>query len=203
MSSSRQTAQRWVQVARVMRPRGNKGEVAAELFTDFPARLSSLKSIYLRKDDGEPRRVGLHNFWIDRNHPGQGVFHFEGCGSISEAGLLRGLEVLIPIEERVELPVGHYFVTDLMGCTVFELPEIPTKLASPACAAEEAPRVLGTVSDVFFPGEGVAGAPLLQVETSAGEVLIPLAVEICTRIDVAARRIEVRLPEGLKDLDVT
>jgi len=186
-----------------MRPRGNKGEVAAELFTDFPARLSSLKSIYLRKDDGEPRRVGLHNFWIDRNHPGQGVFHFEGCGSISEAGLLRGLEVLIPIEERVELPVGHYFVTDLMGCTVFELPEIPTKLASPACAAEEAPRVLGTVSDVFFPGEGVAGAPLLQVETSAGEVLIPLAVEICTRIDVAARRIEVRLPEGLKDLDVT
>jgi ribosomal 30S subunit maturation factor RimM len=86
---------------------------------------------------------------------------------------------------------------------VFELPEIATKLASPACAAEEAPRVLGTVRDVFFPGEGVAGTPLLQVETSAGEALIPLAEEICTRIDVAARRIEVRLPEGLKDLDAT
>jgi len=186
-----------------LRPRGNKGEVAAELFTDFPARLSSLKSIYLRKDAGEPRRVGLHGFWIDRNHPGQGVFHFEGCGSIGEAESLRGLEVLLPIEERVELPAGHYFVTDLMGCTVLELPEIATKLASPACAAEEAPRVLGTVRDVFFPGEGVAGAPLLQVETSAGEVLIPLAKEICTRIDVAARHIEVRLPEGLKDLDAT
>ena len=184
-----------------MRPRGNKGEVAAELFTDFPARLSSLKSIYLRKDDGEPRRVGLRDFWIDRNHPGQGVFHFEGCGSISEAERLRGLDVLLPIEERVELPAGQYFVTDLMGCTVFELPEGKTKLASPACAAEEAPCVLGTVRDVFFPGEGTAGTPLLQVETSAGEVLIPLAEEICTRIDVAARRIEVRLPEGLKDLD--
>ena len=203
MSSSHQTTQRWVQVARVLRPRGNKGEVAAELFTDFPARLSSLKSIYLRKDAGEPRRVGLHGFWIDRNHPGQGVFHFEGCGSIGEAESLRGLEVLLPIEERVELPAGHYFVTDLMGCAVFELPEIATKLASPACAAEEAPRLLGTVRDVFFPGESVAGAPLLQVATSAGEVLIPLAEEICTRIDVAARRIEVRLPEGLKDLDAT
>lgn len=203
MSSSRQTTQQWVQVARVVRPRGNKGEVAAELLTDFPARLSSLKSIYLRKDAGEPRRVGLQNFWIDRNHPGQGVFHFEGCGSISEAESLRGLDVLLPIEERVELPAGHYFVTDLMGCTVFELPETATKLASPACAAEEAPRVLGTVRDVFFLGEGVAGTPLLQVETSAGEVLIPLAEEICTRIDVVARRVEVRLPEGLKDLDAT
>jgi len=186
-----------------VRPRGNKGEVAVELFTDFPARLSSLKSIYLRKDAGEPKRVGLQNFWIDRNHPGQGVFHFEGCGSISEAESLRGLDVLLPIEERVELPAGHYFVTDLIGCTVFELPEIATKLASPACASEEAPRVLGTVRDVFFPGEGATGTPLLQVETSAGEVLIPLAEEICTRIDVAARRIEVRLPEGLKDLDAT
>jgi len=174
--------------------------VAAELFTDFPARLSSLKSIYLRKDDGEPRRLGLRNFWIDRNHPGQGVFQLEGCGSISAAESLRGLDVLLPIEERVELPAGYYFVTDLMGCTVFELPEIAAKLASPACAAEEAPRVLGTVRDVFFPGEGVTGAPLLQVETSAGEVLIPLAEEICAKIDVAARRIEVRLPEGLKDL---
>jgi len=199
--SPRQTTQRWLQVAGIVRPRGNKGEVAAELFTDFPARLSSLKSIYLRKDDGEPRRVGLRDFWIDRNHPGQGVFHFEGCGSISEAETLRGLDVLLPIEERVELPAGQYFVTDLMGCAVFELPEGETKLASPACAAEEAPRVLGTVRDVFFPGEGTAGTPLLQVETSAGEVLIPLAEEICTRIDVAARRIEVRLPEGLKDLD--
>jgi len=203
LNSSHQTTQRWLQVARIVRPRGNKGEVAAELFTDFPARLSSLKSIYLRKDDGEPRRVGLRNFWIDRNHPGQGVFHFEGCGSISEAESLRGLDVLLPIEERVELPTGQYYVTDLMGCTVFELPEIAAKLASPACAAAEAPRVLGTVRDVFFPGEGTVGTPLLQVETSAGEVLVPLAEEICTRIDVAARRIEVHLPEGLKDLDST
>ena len=203
MNSPHQTTQRWLQVATILRPRGNKGEVAAELFTDFPARLSSLKSIYLRKDDGEPRRVGLRNFWIDRNHPGQGVFHFEGCGSISEAESLRGLDVLLPIEERVELPTGQYYVTDLMGCTVFELPEIAAKLASPACAAAEAPRVLGTVRDVFFPGEGTVGTPLLQVETSAGEVLVPLAEEICTRIDVAARRIEVHLPEGLKDLDTT
>jgi len=32
-------------------------------------------------------------------------------------------------------------------------------------------------------------------------VLVPLAEDICTRIDVTARRIEVLLPEGLRDLE--
>jgi 16S rRNA processing protein RimM len=192
--------QGWVQVARIVRPRGNKGEVLAVLSTDFPERLSSFKQIFLRSGQAQPQATGLLHFWVDRNHPEHGIFHFEGCTSIDAAEKLRGIDVLIPMAERVELPAGKYFVSDLMGCTVFELPESGTKLASPACAAEEAPRVLGTVRDVFFPGEGVAGTPLLQVETSAGEVLIPLAEEICAKIDVAARRIEVRLPEGLKDL---
>jgi ribosomal 30S subunit maturation factor RimM len=65
---------------------------------------------------------------------------------------------------------------------------------------EEAPRLVGTVRDVFFPGEAIAGTPLLQVQTSGGELLIPLAEDICSRIDVAARRIDVTLPEGLSDL---
>ena len=78
-----------------------------------------------------------------------------------------------------------------------------TTLASPACGVEEVPRVFGTVRDVFFPGEQAPGTPLLQVETPDGEVLIPLAEDICTRIDVAERRIEVRLPDGLTDLDAT
>ena len=65
------------------------------------------------------------------------------------------------------------------------------------------PELLGTVRDVQFPGEGesVRGTPLLEVETGAGELLIPLAEDICKRIDAAARRIEVTLPEGLRDLN--
>jgi 16S rRNA processing protein RimM len=188
-------------VARVLRPRGNKGEVTAELLTDFPARLSTLKQIHLRKENGEPRPVGLQHFWMDRNRPGMGVFHFAGCTTISEAEKLRGYDVLLPFEERVELRAGQYFVTDLIGCTVFELPGEAAKLSSPPCAMEEVPRVLGTVRDVFFTGEGVAGTPLLQVETPRGELLVPLAEDICTRIDVATRRIDVRLPEGLGDIN--
>ena len=193
--------QSWVLVARIIRPRGNKGEVLAELFTDFPARLSSRLQIFLRQAQGEPRIIGLQNFWVDRNHPEHGIFHFEGYSSIDAAEKLRGFEVLIPVADRVKLPDGKYFVSDLIGCSVFETPVQETKLASPACAMEEAPRLLGSVRDVFFPGEGTAGTPLLQVDTAAGELLVPLAEDICRRIDVAARRIDVTLPEGLGELN--
>jgi 16S rRNA processing protein RimM len=188
-------------VARILRSRGNRGEVVAELLTDFPARFSTLKRIYLRKGDGEPRTVLLENFWLDRNHPGMGVFHFAGCASIAEADTLRGYDLLLPFEERVALPAGQYFVTDLIGCTVFDVAAEASKLSSPACAMEDAPRLLGTVRDVYLPGESVAGTPLLQVETAKGEVLLPLAADICTRVDVAGRRIDVRLPEGLNELN--
>jgi 16S rRNA processing protein RimM len=201
LSDHREPNRRWVQVARILRPRGNKGEVIAELLTDFPERLITRKDIFLRKDNGEAKSTRLQKFWLDHNHPGMGVFHFAGFATISDADKLRGYDVLLPFEERVALTEGQYFVTDLIGCTVFELPAMETKLASPACAMEEAPRVLGTVRDVFLPGENVAGTPLLQLDTANGELLVPLAEDICKRIDVATRRIEVKLPEGLSDLN--
>ena len=201
MNHSADKQLRWLQIARILKPRGNKGEVAAELLSDFSARFSSLSRVYLAKESRPPYGVALQRFWIDQNHPGQGVFHFAGSHSISDAETFRGLDVFLPIEERVALPAGRYFVTDLIGCAVFEIAERESKLASPACDAEVAPRVIGTVRDVFFPGESVAGTPLLQVLTPAGELLIPLAEDICTRIDVGSRRIEVILPEGLQGVN--
>ena len=172
--------------------------MAAELLSDFAARFSALSHVYLAKESGTPYRVAVERFWMDQNHPGQGVFHFEGSHTISDAEKFRGLYIFLPIEERVTLPPGQYFVTDLIGCTVFEIAAGESKLASPACDAEIAPRVVGTVRDVFFPGESVAGTPLLQVLTPSGELLIPLAEDICKRIDVGSRRIDAILPEGLQ-----
>lgn len=191
---------RWVQVARILRPRGNKGEVVAELLTDSSDRFSTCKRVFLQKENEEPKPIGLERFWLDRNHPGMGVFHLAGSATISDAEKWRGFDVLLPMEERIALPAGKYFVTDLIGCTVFQIAGVEPKLASAPCSMEEAPRVIGTVRDVFFPGEGVAGTPLLQLQTSSGELLVPLAEDICTRVDVAGRRIEVRLPEGLNEL---
>jgi 16S rRNA processing protein RimM len=194
---------RWVLVARILRSRGNKGEVAAELLTDFPQRLTQLKEVFVGHADGqnEPRRFVLKSCWLSQNHRGQAVFHLEGVTSISEAEKFRGLEVLLPIAQRVTLPAGQYFVSDLIGCSVFEIPASAPVVSSSPCSLAEAPALLGTVRDVQFPGEETPGTPLLEVDTAKGEILIPLAVDICTRIDITARRIEVTLPEGLRELN--
>jgi 16S rRNA processing protein RimM len=194
---------RWVAVARVLRARGNKGEVAAELLTDFPERLSEVQKVYLAPaaGNGEPQAYEVSSFWISQNHKGQAVFHFAGVNSISAADELRGRNVLLPFEERVKLPNGMYFVSDLVGCTVFEHPDSEPVVASSPCSLAEAPAVLGEVTDVAFLGEAQAGAPLLHVQTPRGELLIPLAEDICFRIDTVARRIDVRLPEGLRELN--
>jgi 16S rRNA processing protein RimM len=162
-----------------------------------------LREVFVGHADGktEPRRTSLKSCWLSQNHRGQAVFHFEGVDSISEAEKFRGLEVLLPFEQRVTLPAGQYFVADLIGCSVFESPSSPPVVSSSPCSLAEAPSLLGTVRDVQFPGEEISGTPLLEVETSRGEILIPLAVDICTKIDTHARRIDVVLPEGLRDLN--
>jgi 16S rRNA processing protein RimM len=193
--------QLWVTLARILRPRGNKGEVAAVILTDFPERLTFMREVFLSDGKSEPRAVRVQKCWLSQNHRGQVVFHFADCNSINQAEKFRGLEVQIPFAQRVVLPVGHFFIEDLVGCSVFENPAQHSAQASPACSAHTAPLLLGTVTDVEVPGEGLHGTPTLSVDTAAGELLIPLALDICTRIDTAAKRIEVTLPEGLRELN--
>jgi len=174
-------------LARVLRPWGRRGEVAAEILTDFPERLTSLREAWLFDGRNAPLLVGIRSC---RLHLGQAVVHFEGADSISEAEELRGLEVQVPLAERVALGAGRHYISDLVGCEVWE-------------ASAGAP--LGIVREVQRLGEdagkGAAEAWVLAVDTAQGELLIPFAAEICTRIDTTARRIDVMLPEGLRDLN--
>src|SRR5258708_335856 len=146
-----------------------------------------------------PRRLSLQSCWLSQNHRGQAVFHFAGCSSISDAEKFRGLDVLLPIEQRVTLPAGQYFISDLIGCSVFECAREASPVASSPCSMSTAPLLLGSVTDVQFTGEGVSGTPVLAVNAREGELLIPLAEDICTRIDTVARRIEALPPEGLRE----
>lgn len=183
-SSNREPAEEFtgVTLARILRPRGLRGEVAAEILTDFPERLPKLREVWLAGGRGAPRRIRVERCWLSPGRGGQAIFHFADIDSIEAADTLRGLEVQVPIEQRARLDAGNYFVSDLVGCEVWE--------AGAASA-------LGSVRDVEFPG----GAPLLAIDTKEGEVLVPLAAEFCARIDVKAKRIDVTLPEGLRDLN--
>lgn len=185
----------YVTLARILRPRGTRGEVAAEILTDFPERLTRLREVFLWDGKSAPRPVHVVRAWLSHSRGGQAIFHFEGCDSIEAAEKLRGLDVQVPLSQRVVLPKDQYFVTDLIGCEVREVGD-----AAPFGRVDAGKASLGIVRDVQFSGEAV-GTPLLVVETARGELLIPLAEEICLRIDIAARLIEVALPEGLRELN--
>ncbi len=183
-SSNRVPAEKFtgVTLAKILRPRGLHGEVAAEILTDFPERLPKLREVWLVDGRSAPRRVRVRRCWLSPSRGGQAIFHFADIDSIEAAESLRGLEVQVPIEQRAQLGAGTYFVGDLIGCEVWEA---------------GASSALGCVRDVEFPG----GAPLLAIDTNAGEVLVPLAAEFCVHIDVRVKRIDVTLPEGLRDLN--
>jgi 16S rRNA processing protein RimM len=161
--------------------------VATEILTDFPDRLTRLKSAQLWNGRTEPPlSVRVRSCWLSHSRGGQAIFLFEDSNSISDAKKLVGLEVQIPLSERIALPAGSFYVSDLVGCKVYE---------------RDSGKPVGQVRDVQFPGEELKGTPLLEVDSPSGELLIPLAQEICVQIDTAARRIEVVLPEGLDDLN--
>jgi 16S rRNA processing protein RimM len=176
----------FVTLAKIVRVRGRIGEVAATILTDFPARLTKLREALLLDSSGRRRSARIRRCWLASSHGGQAIFHFEGVDSINDARKFVGCEVQIPLAQRAPLPAGRFFISDLIGCEVFE------------CIAGLSPAPLGFVRDVHLE----SGTPLLAVSTpTGGELLIPFADEICTRIDPAARRIEVRLPPGLRELN--
>jgi 16S rRNA processing protein RimM len=171
-----------VTLARILRARGLRGELAAEILTDFPERLPKLREVWLADGRTPPRRIGVQRCWLSTSRGGQAIFHFEGVDSIEAAEKFRGVEVQVPFDQRAKLGAGQYYVNDLVGCEVWE-------------ASATTPT--GMVADVQFPG----GVPLLSVDTPDGEVLVPLTAEFCRHIDVHAKRIDVSLPEGLRDLN--
>ena len=174
-----------VTVARILRPHGRRGEVACEILTDFPERLAQLATAELWDGRSDPRPIVVRSCWLSQSRGGQAVFHFQDTDSISDAEKLVGLEVQIPLAQRMHLPFGSYYVTDLVGCEVRNQDEM----------------LIGTVRDVQFIGESVSGTPILVLDSDGSEVLIPLAQAICVLVDIDARRICVALPEGLLDLN--
>jgi 16S rRNA processing protein RimM len=165
----------------VLRPRGRRGEVVAELLTDFPERLAERRSLSALAPSGSRRDLELEEHWL---HQGRLILKFRGVESIADAEALRDFELQIRREERVPLPAGSAYVSDLVGCTVVD-------------AAGGRAREIGVIADVRF---GSGDAPLLQVRDGSLEHLVPFAQAYLKRLDLEARIVEMVLPEGLLDL---
>jgi 16S rRNA processing protein RimM len=189
----------WIVLAHLLRPQGRKGELLADLFTDFPERFEEQKRVFLAPPgfSGEPsgaRPAEVVAFWLPvGKNEGRIVLHLAGIDSISDAESIAGQEVLVPGEERLPLDEESEYISELIGCTLYD-----------------GAAIVGVVEDVQFPttADGARrlseAAPLLAVRSSEGdEVLIPFAKAFLVAIDTTAKRIEMLLPSGLVDINRT
>ena len=182
----------WAWLAVIRRPQGRKGEVFADILTDFPEKFADRRQLWLIADPDSPRakanssarEVELVAHWL---HKGGIVLHFGISNSISDAETLAGLVVAIPIADRAPLAADEVYIADLIGCALFDV-------------AGPSPVLVGQIEDVDRAAGPVA---LLVVRGShdSGEILVPFAKSYLRRIDLKAKRVEMALPEGLIDLN--
>ena len=173
----------WVTIARLMRTRGRRGELSAVSFSSHPERFAQLQRVALIGAEGYPGEIRTYEIEEIWEHGARLIFKFKGVDSISEAEKLRGAEVCVPAAERFPLPPDEYYQSDLVGCEVLE---------------RGTGRRVGRVADFLEAG----GSGLLQVEGEGGEeILIPFTREICVRVDVERKQIEIDPPEGLLELN--
>lgn len=201
------TAPQWIVLAQILRPQGRKGEVLADLFTDFPDRFDQHPRVWLAPPGfadrasadsvvpvptapPEPAEVASHWLPVGRN-AGRIVLQFAGVSSIEQAEGLAGKEVIVPLAERLPLDPGAAYISDLIGCTVYD-----------------GGLALGIVDSVQFPTSPDGSrrldeaAPLLTVTSPEGaEILVPFASEFLLNLDVAAKSIQMALPEGLSEIN--
>ena len=167
-----------VVIARVVKARGVRGEVACALETDFPERFASLEEITSCMPDGTRESLTIEDYWFHKTHV---ILKFEGYDSMTAAQKLAGARLVISESDAAPLPEGEFFERHLIG----------------AEAVTTGGRKLGRVTALIRTG----GTDVLVVESESGqEQMIPFADEICTDVDVEAKLITVNPPEGLLEL---
>jgi 16S rRNA processing protein RimM len=167
-----------ITVARATKTRGLKGELVADLLTDFPERFETVSRVFGIGPKGERQELELENHWFQNDRV---VLKFIGYDNINSAQGLVGFSFALPEEERVELPDDEFYDWELEGCSV----------------KTNTGAVVGNVSGILRTG----GVELLVVEDEARrQHLIPMAESIVVSIDIASKKILIDPPEGLLDL---
>ena len=171
----------FVTLARVVKTQGRIGEVGAEIHATAPDRFHQGLRLSALNTSGERRELEVEDAWP---HNSLIVLKFRGIETIDDAETLIGCELQVPQSERAELEPGWNYVSDLVGCKVFD-----------------ADREVGMVTDVVF---GAGEAPLLIVSAGEGkkkrEYEIPFAEAYLASVDAGRKEIRMKLPEGLLEL---
>lgn len=164
-------------IARAVRTHGLKGEVVAELLTDFPERFEDVEELVVVAPSGERKLGQLEDYWFQKDRV---VLKLADYDDVDKAKELIGSDFALHEEDRVPLADDEFYDWELEGCTV-----------------KVADKSIGQVRSVLRTG----GAEILIISDEAGkERLIPLAASIVVEIDRTGKTILVDPPEGLLDL---
>jgi len=169
-----------IAVGIIRKAHGVRGEASVEPWTDSLDRFDDLETVTLvSPDDSQTREVEVETVRI---HAGRALLKFRTIETPEEVQTLHNWTVEIPEEEARELEQDEYFLHDLVGLTLVD--------------TEGKER--GVVTDTYEGGGGI----LLSVKRPDGrEFELPFAADLCTEIDLEAKRMVVALPEGIEDLD--
>ena len=163
-----------VAIAMIVKPRGLRGEVVAEILTDFPERFEGLVKVTAVMPDERQLDLKIEDHWFQS---GRMVLKFAGYDSIEQGETLRGAEICVPETDTVELGEGEYFDWQLTGCRVETI---------------EGTSV-GVVRELMRNG----GTEILVVECEEKEHLIPFVRTICPDVDLKSKLIRIDPPDGL------
>jgi 16S rRNA processing protein RimM len=169
---------RLVAIGEVARPHGLGGELRVTPLTDHPGRFERLREC-LVWDPGDDRRESRRITGV-RGTGDAVLLSLEGCDTIEAARALVGRLIAVPEEDAIPPPPGWFYPWQLAGCR----------------AVTETGEELGTVVGV----EAGGAQELWVVRGPAREHLVPAVPEIVIDVDLAARRVVLRPPEGLLEL---
>ena len=166
-----------ISVARIIKAQGNRGEVAADLLTDFPERFAQLHEVELVKDTHEQLNLVVESSWL---HKKRVILKFHGINSIDQAKQLAGYDVTVPDSEKHPLPANTYYQHDLIGCAV----------------VSKTGRNYGEVIEVVQFGPNY----LLKIRGIGREFLVPFAEKYLVDVNLGQKLLRCDLPEGLEEL---
>jgi 16S rRNA processing protein RimM len=167
-------------IARAVRTRGLKGELVADLLTDFPDRFADLTELTAVSPSGERSVVALENHWFQNARV---ILKLNGYDTIEAASAWIGYEFAVPEADRVQLAEDEYYDWELEGC------RIETTSGEP----------VGRVKSVLRTG----GVNLLDVDgESEGRPpsMIPMVKSILVSVDKDRQLIVIDPPDGLLEL---
>ena len=187
----------WTFLARLVRPQGRHGEILSDILTDFPERFAERKRLFLIAQGASTpaREVTLEKHWL---HKGRVVLKLLGIDSINDAEALRGLTVAIPATERAELTDDSVYISDLIGCRVIDLTDPPRTVGEIRDVDREAALLIVKPEACGGPKGGQEGT---RGRAPNEELLIPFAKAYLVKVDFENRRVEMRLPAGLLEIN--